>query len=90
MFRIHCKIMRFKLVFMLQIQDALALVKHMSNNDQLNAENLWKEALEQLQQLIKETSENVSYISIYNNRFFYGTRIERKLDRHSFLPPFDS
>ena len=75
---------------MLQIQDALALVKHMSNNDQLNAENLWKEALEQLQQLIKETSENVSYISIYKNRFFYGTRIERKLDRYSFLPPFDS
>ena len=55
---------------MLQIQDALALVKHMSNNDQLTAENLWKEALEQLQQLIKETSENVSHISIYNNRFF--------------------
>ena len=75
---------------MLQIQDALALVKHMSNNDQLNAENLWKEALEQLQQLIKETSENVSYISTYNNHFFYGTRIERKLGRHSFLPPSDS
>ena len=73
---------------MLQIQDALALVKHMSNNDQLTAENLWKEALEQLQQLIKETSENVSYISIYNNRFFDSTRIERKLGRHSFLPPF--
>ena len=75
---------------MLQIQDALALVKHMSNNDQLNAENLWKEALEQLQQLIKETSENVSYILLYNNRFFYSTRIERKLGRHSFLPPSDS
>ena len=66
----------------LQIQDALALVKHMSNTDQCTAENLWKEALEQLQQLIKEASENVSKISIHNNRM----RLSYLIGIYSYLP----